>query len=180
MSTSPAGEPAPSRGGAYTYRGQISWEYSPDLDRDADPGEIVWAWVAFEEDDTIGKDRPIAVVGRTDDARLVALMLSSQDHHGDRGWLAIGTGPWDREGRDSFLRTDRILAVHGDAVRREGAIIPRATFDTIVAQLRGAAPSTPRPTPHGPTAPRTQSKTQSKPTGLFARLRRMFGGSSRG
>lgn len=173
MSTTPAGEPAPARGGAHTYRGPISWEYSPDLDRDADPGEIVWAWVAFEEDDSIGKDRPIAVIGRTDDRRLVALMLSSQDHHGDRGWLPIGTGPWDRQGRDSFLRTDRILAVRADAVRREGAVIPRATFDSIAGQLRGSMTASPRPTPHGPTAPRQQ------PTGLFARLRRLFGGSSR-
>ena len=48
--TDPSGEPAPERGGAYTYTGPIAWEYSPELDRDADPGEIVWTWVAFEED----------------------------------------------------------------------------------------------------------------------------------
>lgn len=176
MSTVPAGEPAPERGGAHTYRGVVAWEYSPDLDRDADPGEIVWAWVAFEEDDTIGKDRPIAVVGRADDKRLVALMLSSQDHRGDRGWLPIGTGAWDRDGRDSYVRTDRMLAVHAHAVRREGAIIPRATFDAIVSELRGAPTTRPRATAHGPTAPRPAA---AAPTGLWARLRRMLGGSSR-
>ena len=110
----PSGEPAPARGGAYTYSGPISWEYSPELDRDADPGEIVWTWVAFEEDAHVGKDRPVAVVGRADDGRLVALMLSSKEHDGDRGWISIGTGPWDKEGRESWVRRDRVLAVHAE------------------------------------------------------------------
>ncbi len=38
--------------------------YAPDLDGAADPGEIVWAWVPFEEGDGRGKDRPLLVVGR--------------------------------------------------------------------------------------------------------------------
>jgi hypothetical protein len=160
----PTGEPAPERGGAHTYRGAIAWEYSPELDRDADPGEIVWSWVAFEEDSTIGKDRPIAVVGRADDGRLVALMLSSQDHRGDRGWLSIGTGPWDKQGRESWVRTDRVLAVAASAVRREGAIMPPNTYNGIVVAMggraRGAAPA-------APAAPRT---------GIFARIRGLFGG----
>ena len=39
-------------------------DYSPDLDGRADPGEVVWAWVAYEEDAGQGKDRPVLVVGR--------------------------------------------------------------------------------------------------------------------
>ena len=38
--------------------------YSPDPDGTADPGEIVWAWVPYEEDPARGKDRPLLVVGR--------------------------------------------------------------------------------------------------------------------
>ena len=41
--------------------------YAPDLDGRADPGEIVWTWVVYEDDPTRGKDRPVLVVGR--DAR---------------------------------------------------------------------------------------------------------------
>lgn len=156
----PAGEPAPERGGAYTYTGPITWEYSPELDRDADPGEIVWTWVAFEEDDRVGKDRPVAVIGRADDDRLVALMLSSRDHDGDRGWISIGTGPWDREGRESWVRRDRVLAVPGRAVRREGAIIPRETYAAIVSGMGGTARSS---------APRAGG-------GFLSRLRRLLGG----
>lgn len=138
MSSTPAsGEPAPARGGADNYAGTVHWEYSPELDRDADPGEVVWAWVAYEDDHSIGKDRPIAVVGRTDDHRLAALMLSSRGHDGDARWLAIGTGAWDIEGRRSWVRRDRILAVAPSAVRREGAILPRAAYEAIVGDLRG-------------------------------------------
>ena len=40
-------------------------EYSPRPSTAmADPGEIVWTWVAYEEDPTQGKDRPVLVVGR--------------------------------------------------------------------------------------------------------------------
>jgi hypothetical protein len=161
-SQDPNAEPAPARGGAHTYRGAIHWEYSPELDRDPDPGEIVWSWVAFEEDDSIGKDRPIAVIGRADDGRLAALMLSSRGHDGDRDWIAIGSGPWDREGRPSWVRRDRVLAVHAEAVRREGAIMPRATYDAIVTGMRGGATSA------------TGGRSR-RTTGIVAMLRRMLG-----
>lgn len=35
--------------------------YSPEMDGDADPGEVVWAWVPYEENDGRGKDRPVVV-----------------------------------------------------------------------------------------------------------------------
>src|SRR5262249_11587338 len=54
--------------------------YAPDLDGRADPGEIVWTWVVFEDDPSRGKDRPVLVVGR-DRAVLLGLMLSSQERH---------------------------------------------------------------------------------------------------
>lgn len=162
----PSAEPAPERGGAYDYRGVIHWEYSPEIDHDPDPGEIVWTWVAFEEDASVGKDRPVAVVGRTDDRRLVALMMSSRNHDGDRGWISIGAGPWDREGRESWVRRDRVLAVPAHAVRREGAILPRPTYEAILAGMKGAS-STARTTP--------PTKAPARSSGLFARVRRMFG-----
>ncbi len=30
-------------------------EYSPDIDGDADPGEVVWAWVPYEDDPIEGQ-----------------------------------------------------------------------------------------------------------------------------
>ena len=137
---SPSGEPEPDRGGAHTYRGAVTWEYAPEMDGDPDPGEIVWAWVSFEEDSRVGKDRPLAILGRAEDHRLVGMMLSSKDHAGDRDWLAIGSGPWDREGRPSWLRRGRLLAVPAEAVRREGAVLPRVTYDAVIAAVGTKAP----------------------------------------
>lgn len=138
--TESTGEPEPERGGAHTYRGAVTWEYSPELDGDPDPGEIVWTWVSFEEDSRLGQDRPLAILGRAEDHRLVGMMLSSRDRTGDRDWLAIGSGPWDREGRRSWLRRDRLLAVPAHAVRREGAVLPRATYDSVLAAVGSAPP----------------------------------------
>ncbi|MFN3601757.1 MAG: type II toxin-antitoxin system PemK/MazF family toxin [Dietzia sp.] len=110
--------------------------YAPDLDGHADPGEIVWTWVEFEEADGRGKDRPVLVVGRDGD-RLLGLQLSSQDRRDDdEGWLGLGTGPWDSEGRPSWVRLDRVLDVPEKGIRREGAICPRSKFEQVADRLR--------------------------------------------
>lgn len=110
--------------------------YAPDLDGRADPGEIVWTWVVYEDDPTRGKDRPVLVVGR-DRRTLLGLMLSSQDHRGDDpNWVAIGAGSWDYDGRVSWVRLDRVLDVPEEGIRREGAILDRARFEAVAARLR--------------------------------------------
>jgi hypothetical protein len=110
--------------------------YSPDLDGRADPGEVVWTWVTYEEDPTRGKDRPVLVVGR-DRATLLGLMMSSQERHAaDRSWVGIGSGSWDGDGRPSWVRLDRVLDVPEEGIRREGAILDRAVFDVVATRLR--------------------------------------------
>jgi PemK-like, MazF-like toxin of type II toxin-antitoxin system len=110
--------------------------YAPDLDGRADPGEIVWTWVVHEEDPSQGKDRPVLVVGR-DRSVLLGLMLSSQQRHGsERDWVGIGSGDWDYEGRESWVRLDRVLDVPEEGIRREGAILDRKLFDVVAARLR--------------------------------------------
>lgn len=116
------------------YRNMINFEYSPSLDGDADPGEIVWTWVPFEEDHSQGKDRPVLLVGR-DGEYLLALMMTSKDHnnreHADSNYLDIGSGPWDPQGRASEVKLNRVIRVRPDAMRREGAIMPEDTFRLI-------------------------------------------------
>src|SRR5699024_11253728 len=75
---------APQPGGPGTsypgdYAGPVSVSYSPDLDGDADPGEIVWGGLPFEEDHTQGKDRHAVVVGRGGGG-VLALLLTRKDH----------------------------------------------------------------------------------------------------
>lgn len=110
--------------------------YAPDLDGRADPGEIVWTWVVYEDDPTRGKDRPVLVVGR-DRQTLLGLMLSSQTHHDEDGnWIGIGAGAWDYDGRPSWVRLDRVLDVPEEGIRREGAILEKTTFELVATRLR--------------------------------------------
>jgi hypothetical protein len=124
------------------YTGAVRPRYSPSLDGNPDPGEIVWTWVPYEEDHAQGKDRPVLLVG-TDGAWLLAVMLTSKDHSRDaqdearwgRHWLDIGSGPWDARGRASEVRLDRVIRVDPARVRREGAVVGRTVFDDVVAGI---------------------------------------------
>ncbi|MEB3034320.1 type II toxin-antitoxin system PemK/MazF family toxin [[Mycobacterium] nativiensis] len=110
--------------------------YAPDLNGRADPGEIVWTWVAYEDDPGQGKDRPVLVVGR-DHTTLLGLMLSSQARHqDDANWVGIGAGSWDEAHRVSWVRLDRVLDVPEESIRREGAILERTVFEVVASRLR--------------------------------------------
>jgi len=110
--------------------------YSPDLKGRADPGEIVWTWVVYEDDPTRGQDRPVLVVGR-DRSVLLGLMVSNHcGHAGNADWVRIGSGDWDYEGKTNWVRLDRVLDVPEESIRREGAILQRDTFDLVATRLR--------------------------------------------
>lgn len=130
---------AAQRGAAYAgdYSGVPQMDYSPQPDGRPDPGEIVWAWVPYEEDHSQGKDRPVLIIAR-DGGHLLALMLTSKDHtrQNDRDYVDVGTGAWDRQGRPSEAKLDRILRLDEAAVRREGAVLDRGRFDGVAAALR--------------------------------------------
>ena len=106
----------------------VTIEYTPSLDGDPDPGEVVWAWVPYEEDATLGKDRPVVVIGRRG-ALLSGVALSTKRHRHD---VEVGTGSWDRDGRTSYAKVERLLDIEPSEVRREGAILERARFDALV------------------------------------------------
>jgi PemK-like protein. len=125
------------------FEGVLEPVYRPNLDGDADPGEIVWTWVPYEDDPTRGKDRPVLVVGH-DEPWVLGLMLTSKDHDLDaadearfgRHWLDIGSGEWDARRRPSEVRLDRVLRLDPDGIRREGAVLDRERFDMVVAAVR--------------------------------------------
>jgi len=45
----------------------------------------------------------------------------------------VGAGRWDRDGRPSYAKVERLLDIDARGVRREGAILDRARFDAVVA-----------------------------------------------
>lgn len=114
--------------------------YAPKADGRADPGEVVWAWVPYEEDPAQGKDRPVLVIGE-EEGLLLALGLTSKDHDVDaaqesrvgREWMDIGTGDWDSQRRPSEVRLNRLLRLDPAGIRREGAALPREVFEAVLA-----------------------------------------------
>ncbi|RZU45865.1 PemK-like, MazF-like toxin of type II toxin-antitoxin system [Streptomyces sp. BK022] len=115
--------------------GPVATEYTPERDGDPDPGEIVWTWVPFEENDGRGKDRPVLVVAREAAGTFLAVQLSSKEHTGEREWVAIGQGPWDRTGRDSWVSVERVLRLHDDGMRREACALDRMRFNLVRQRL---------------------------------------------
>ena len=116
------------------FTGAARVEYAPVPGPAAGPGEVVWTWVPYEEMDGRGKDRPVLLVGRDGDL-LLGLMLTSRDRNNararDEDYVDVGSGPWDRAGRPSEAKLDRVLRVDPAAVRREGGVLDPAAFERV-------------------------------------------------
>jgi hypothetical protein len=121
--------------------------YAPEIDGEPDAGEVVWGWVPYEDDPSQGKDRPVILLARGTGelgGQWLGLMLTSKDHDRDaaeeerwgRYWMDVGSGGWDREGRPSEVRLDRLLVLDDSAIRREGAALDESIFDAVVAEAR--------------------------------------------
>ena len=124
------------------YFGLPKLVYGPKIDKHADPGEVVWGWVPYEEDHTRGKDRPVLIIGR-DGGWLLGLPMSSINHDLDahqeaaagRFWVNVGSGDWDVKRRESQVRVDRIIRMSPDSVRRIAGKVTAEAFDDVAAGL---------------------------------------------
>ncbi|BDV30629.1 type II toxin-antitoxin system PemK/MazF family toxin [Microbacterium terricola] len=116
--------------------GGLRVEYAPRRNGMADAGEIVWAWVPFQEDPTQGKDRPLLVIARQDSRRVLALKLTSRPRDRDSDHLAIGAGPWDASGRPSWIDIDQLYSVHQHGIRREAGALDHAVFVRVADVLQ--------------------------------------------
>jgi PemK-like, MazF-like toxin of type II toxin-antitoxin system len=111
----------------------VQIEYRPQRDGDPDPGEVVWTWVPFEEDPTLGKDRPVVIVGHHgEDLSGVALTTKRSGHSNQ---VEVGSGAWDPKGRPSYAKVDRLLDIEPNSVRREGAALSRRRFDVVIEAI---------------------------------------------
>ena len=118
-------------------RGGLTIRYAPQRDGAPDAGEVVWTWVPYEENDGRGKDRPVLVIGHDGADRVFAVRLTSKAHDGDRDYLSIGTGPWDSQGRPSWVDIEQLYSVHVRGMRREAAALDRRRFAAVAAALQG-------------------------------------------
>lgn len=126
------GEESPGQFGAGATRDLSAAElrglrpsYAPKPDGDPDPGEIVWTWVPYVENDGRGKDRPVLIIARLDGGFTAGCYLSTKHHD---GFVSIGTGPWDSQGRESFVSPERVLRISDEGMRREGHVLDRDRF----------------------------------------------------
>ena len=116
--------------------GAVRMSYSPVRDGNPDPGEIVWTWVPFEENNGQGKDRPVLVVAAEKSGTLLVVQLTSKKHEGRSDFVSVGAGAWDGQHRESFVNLDRVLRVHPGGMRREAAALDRTPFQTVTKQLQ--------------------------------------------
>ena len=116
---------------------RVRLSYSPSRDGEPDPGEIVWTWVPYEENDGRGKDRPVVIVAASGVGDYLAVQLTSKDHDGDRDHVSLGRGAWDSEGRPSWARIDRVFRVRADGMRREAASLDAERYERLADALGG-------------------------------------------
>ncbi|PPF86316.1 growth inhibitor PemK [Subtercola sp. Z020] len=116
--------------------GRQRLSYAPHADDRPDPGEVVWSWVPYEENDGRGKDRPVLVLARLSNTTVLGIQLTSKAHPGDRGALELGPGAWDASGRASWARLDRLFRVTDAGMRREGAALDAKTYGIVAAALQ--------------------------------------------
>lgn len=124
--------------------GEPNFSYHPVKDAIPDPGEVVWTWVPFEENDGRGKDRPVLVVAAHGSDHVVFAQTTSKDHDRDaqdearwgRYWMDIGSGNWDVRRRPSEVRLNRLMIVHIDQVRRTGGQLDRRIFVRVIAEIK--------------------------------------------
>lgn len=122
-------------------------EYSPRIDGDPDPGEVVWTWVPYEDDPSQGKDRPVVIIGRRG-SNLVGIPLTTKRNDRE-AQVKLGAGGWDPKRRTSYARIWRMVDVEPGHMRREGAVLDATRFEQLVEmvdryyEVRMPAPGSP-------------------------------------
>ena len=187
MKNSPArGDDTPGRfGSSATVEvaprsvGRVDISYNPEVDGDADPGEIVWTWVPYEENDGRGKDRPVLVVAREEGGTLLGLQLTSKPHDDTRD-VGIGSGAWDSAGRPSWVRLERVFRLHRAGVRREAMALDRVAFGRVSSELMrrygwSTGAVTPGPAARGARATSGARSSAAAGSSVMRLVRRLFG-----
>ena len=109
--------------------------YAPDMDGQAEPGEVVWANLHFVRQ--VGLERrAVMVIGRNHHT-LLGLLISSDPRHADDGnWFPIGNGPWSDKHDTSWVRMDKTLLIPETFIQRRGVRMPIRRFERLASALR--------------------------------------------
>ncbi|QCB28994.1 PemK-like protein [Corynebacterium endometrii] len=110
--------------------------FSPDIDGQADSGEVVWVWAPTDGPDSLPHERAVLVIARNRSNVLGLLISPNPTHEEEDWWLEIGSGEWDETGRQCWVRLDRVLEISEEDVRRRGILFPQRRFERIANRLR--------------------------------------------
>lgn len=109
--------------------------YAPDMDGQAEPGEVVWADLRFERNGQLER-RAVLLIGRNHHT-LLGLLISSHDKHAqETNWMPIGNGPWNDGGCSSWIRLDKTLLFPESIIQRRGVRVPERRFERLAFRLR--------------------------------------------
>lgn len=106
---------------------RIEPRYAPSRDGLPTPGEVIWTWVPYVENDGRGKDRPVLILATIGLGVFAGCYLTSKPH---RGFVSVGSGTWDSQGRESFLNPERVLRITSLGMRREAGGLRKDQFET--------------------------------------------------
>lgn len=108
--------------------------YAPDMDGQADSGEVVWirGLLAAQPD----REMPVVILGHHGHHFRALLISTNKQCASDDHWFDIGSGGWDVQGRQAWVRLDKTLEVPEHKIRRRGTVIPRHRFNRIAQRLR--------------------------------------------
>lgn len=109
--------------------------YTPDMDGQADPGEVVWVSIRTHKAAPM-QLRSALIVGRRHHTLLGMLISSNGEHAAEDNWLSIGAGPWDAAGKEAFVRLDKVLEIPESDIQRRGVSMPERRFDRVATRLR--------------------------------------------
>lgn len=109
--------------------------YAPDMDGQADPGEVIWTYIRTQKGGDL-QLRSILIVGRHKHTLFGLLISADPEHIKKHNWMRIGAGPWDRESRESSVCLDKVLEIPESEIQRRGVSMPERRFDRIAARLR--------------------------------------------
>lgn len=110
--------------------------FTPDMDGQVDSGEVVWVCTPGETAHCAPQERAILVIARTRTEVIGLLISPNPQHTTEDNWLEIGTGEWDEDGRECWIRMDRVIEVPETQIRRQGTLFPPRRFERIANQLR--------------------------------------------
>ncbi|KAB1502589.1 type II toxin-antitoxin system PemK/MazF family toxin [Corynebacterium sp. 320] len=109
--------------------------YAPDMDGQAEPGEVVWANLRFDKV-SAHEQRAVLLIGRNNHTLLGLLISSHSQHANEHNWLPIGSGPWNDSTPESWIRVDKTLLIPETFILRRGTRMPERRFERIAARLR--------------------------------------------